>query len=155
MFICDNAGYNIDFSDLFSNDLFNSSIIYSLPKISSFSVDTDYLCREDLIASFNYPGHIGLGSTLFSLYEKIENEQVEPDDSEPVIDKNTTYTYENDLKPFDKVDLLDSNEMFNSQSMLGQENALTTMDINVIRRPYVSDEYFYSKIKGQFDAGIS
>ena len=110
MFTKTRTGSTTDMANFFSDDFYNSAVIYQFPRTEEITVTLSYLMREDLIAQRVYGDCDLLGFVLLSLGETCHME------GDSVV---------KDFSPLQTVHLRDSSELSDSLSMTVKANTLT------------------------------
>lgn len=117
-----NLSGSADISSYFSDDFFNSSIIYQFSRINSDHYVMTYKTREDLISRDFYlnPNYLGLvfmsvGPTIYKKDSKI----IIPEEFEPL----------------NEISLKDLQELRSSQLLSVASNPMTSKEINPLRNP--------------------
>ena len=119
-----------DIATLFSDDFFNSSIVYNISKSGKFSFHTSYLLREDLIANKAYGDSNMLGTVLMGVDSTVEYEDGK-------VKRN--------IVPLSDIDLLNSYDISRLNSRVVNENPLTSKDLSTYPPTLLEKEYSYDK----------
>lgn len=119
-----------DIATLFSDDFFNSSIVYNISKSKKFEFHTSYLLREDLIANKAYGAPSMLGTVLMSVDSTVEY------NGEKVV---------RNIVPLSDINLLNSYEISRMNSRVVTENPLSSKDLSTYPSILLEKEYTYDK----------
>lgn len=130
MFSNSNNSTYSDISTLFSEDFFNSSIVYNLAKSSKSEFHTSYLLREDLIAQSAYGSSGMLGTVLLCTGSTVEF-------SDGKVTRN--------IVPLSDIELFNSYDILRMNSRLVNENPLTSKDLSPYPSVVLEKEYTYDK----------
>lgn len=130
MFSSSSTSTYSDIATLFSEDFFNSSIVYNLSKSSKVDFHTSYLLREDLISQAAYGSSGMLGTVLLCTGSTVEY------NGEKVT---------RNIVPLSDIELFNSYDISRMNSRLVNENVLSTKDLSPYPSVSLEKEYTYDK----------
>lgn len=112
-----------DITGYFSDDIFNSSIVYQLPRIGTVEHKMSYLSREDLISQSAYSNSLLLGLVMLSVGSTID------------VDSEGELVVSDEFKPLETINLKSLEEVRASQLVTVSKNTITIKETNPERSP--------------------
>lgn len=137
MFVCSQSlSGTSDIVEMFSDDLFDSAVIYQLSSTPNLEVETNYRVREDLLAEQVYGRSSLMGLVLLSVGETVQK----VDDSIATV---------KGFEPQSVILIKDPSKLVEAQLVNVESNTLSQKEINKVRRPNV--EHFKLNSVGKFE----